>query len=257
MRRNCFKILLLICACAANFSCRFIHADAKPNDADAPVSSDDANRNSPPFVTKEPEKFTAQIVFQSKLASNAANLVEQTYFIARDAMNRRLDFELGKIKITNLQLSDKRQIILLPDKKVYTELAAPDKNTDEKMFVGESPELSLEQLLNAKPTGATFRKTGAEIINGRATTKYQLDYGAIREAPEARTETTVWVDETLGLPIKTEVVALENNQPNGAISTVELREIKPEVEPKTFEVPKDFRQITFAEMQKLINQDKN
>ena len=253
MRRNCFKILLLICACAANFSCRFIHADAKPNDADAPVSSDDANRNSPPFVTKEPEKYAAQIVFQSKLAPNAANIVEQTYFVAREAMNRRLDFELGKTKITNLQLSDKRQIISLPDKKVYTELDA----SDEKMFIGESPELSLEQLLNAKPQGATFRKIGAETINGRATTKYRLDYGAIREAPEARTETVVWIDETLGLPIKTEVVALENNQPNGAISTVELREIKPEVEPKTFDVPKDFRQITFAEMQKLINQDKN
>ncbi|MEP6924441.1 MAG: hypothetical protein ABI954_08235, partial [Pyrinomonadaceae bacterium] len=226
-----------------------VDSSAKPNPNQSSETLTDDNSKQPPFATKEPEKYSAKIVFAFRYDEAAANFIEQTYFVARDGANRRLDFESGERDFSHLQTADGKQFILLTKQKVYAELNATKDNLDEKPgaktdlknITNQSEDFSLERLLYTKPVGATFRRVGEEEILGRKTIKYNVAFETVQEGEKIRTETFVWADETLGLPIKTEVVAMENGSPSGAKNIIELREIKMEVDAKVFEIPKDFR----------------
>jgi hypothetical protein len=204
--------------------------------------------NAPPFATKEPQKYQARIVFIFKAEETGENTLEQTNFVARDGAYRRLDFEIGGKLISRLETADGKQIILLTKQKVYAEIAALDEN-----FIKNAPaESSLEYLLYAKPFGAKFEKIGAEEIGGRQTTKYRIIFDRINQNENVGTETLIWADENLSLPVKTEIVALIDGKPNGAKSIVELREIKLEVDSQIFAVPADYRKISAGEMREII-----
>ncbi len=247
------KISVLTVCVLPNLACQRTLSDSTVNsaaNASATASAIGSDRAAPPFATKEPATYAAKIVFSSKYSDGAANYLVQNYFVARDGNNRRLDFELGDTAVSHLQLADGKQFVIFPAQKVYAELKTPD----EKVLTNQPVEFSLEHLLHTKPPDATFQKIGAEEVLGRQTVKYRLDFGALRNAADVRTETTVWADENLGLPIKTEVVAIENERPDGARSTMELREIKTEVEPGLFDVPKDFRLITFQAAKEIMKQ---
>lgn len=242
------KILTFICLCLIGASCRSSSADVNSNNGDGVTVERPAAENAglPPFATKEPDKYQASIFFASRFEEGAANFVEQTYRVARDGANRRLDFETGATHYAKLQTADGKVYILLPKKKVYAELTT----------AGDAPnlpeEISLEHLLHTKPIGASYERIGEEDLAGRKTVKYRLNFGAVKGAENARTETFVWADESLGLPVKTEIVAIENNQPVGAKNVIELREIKTEVAPEVFTVPKDFRKVSFEEIRKIM-----
>lgn len=234
-------VCLTLCACYAP-----VDFTAKTG---ANANSDNSKvENLPPFATKEPEKYSAKIVFASSFDQTAQNFVEQTYTIARDGANRRLDFESGEQQFSGLQIADGKRLILLPKQKVYAEISA----ANEKVLSNQPDEFSLEHLLHAKPAGATFQRIGEEEFGGRQTVKYRLDFGGVKQAENARTQTFIWADESLGLPVKTEIIAVENNQPSGARNIIELREIKLEIDEKSFEIPKDFRKVSFSEIQQIL-----
>ncbi len=239
-----------------SFSCQQKPTDANVRPASTPnveTPTEDIP-GQPPFATKEPDKYSAKIVFAFRYDEAASNFVEQTYFVARDGSNRRLDFEAGDKQISSIQRADGKQILLLSKQKVWVELnAAPDKN-DLKMLTNQPDDFSLTHFLSAKPVGATFSAVGKEEVLNRQTTKYQLDFGPVTTAENIRTETFVWADESLGLPIRTEIDAIENGAPTGAQNIVELREIKTEVEPQIFDVPAGFRKITTQEARQILKQ---
>ncbi|MBC7795372.1 MAG: hypothetical protein H7Z37_00705 [Pyrinomonadaceae bacterium] len=202
-----------------------------------------------PFATKEPEKYTAKIVFAFKFEEGATNFVEQIYTVARDGANRKLDFETDGKTISRLETADGKTFTLLPKEKVAAETTSQNNQNE------DSDEFSLAHLLHTKPEGAKFERIGNEEINGAQTTKYKLDYGKVTEAENARTETTIWVDEKIGLPVKTEVIAYVDDKPNGAKSTMELREIKTDVDANVFVIPKDYRKVSSAELQILMGKN--
>lgn len=214
----------------------------------------DASSNSPPFATREPEKYSAKIVFAFRYDEAAVNFVEQTYSVWRNGSDRRLDFVSGAREFSRLQLADGKQFILLPKQAVYAELNATGEKLETPNIPNQPDDFSLNLLLYAKPIGATYVRLGEETVLDRQTTKYQLSFGTTTEPQTVRTETFVWADAQLGLPVKTEIVAIENNQPTGAKNIIELREIKIEVDRAVFEIPEDFRKVSFAEIQKLLRQ---
>ena len=239
-----------------SFSCQQKSADAnlkldQPQNVEAPTED---TTTQPPFATKEPEKYSAKIVFAFRYDEAASNFIEQTYFVARDGANRRLDFESGDKQIASIQTADGKQFLVLLKQKVWVELNAASEKNDIKMLTNQPDEFSLEHFLSAKPVGATFTPIGKEEILNRQTTKYKLDFGPVADAGNVRTETFVWADETLGLPIRTEVDAIENGAPTGAKNIVELREIKTETEPQIFTIPAGFRKITFQEARQILRQ---
>jgi hypothetical protein len=239
------SLCLLFAACGNSAANNASDNSTTANSVARPATVEDASL--PPFSTKEPEKYQASIFFASRFDPEAANFVEQTYRVARDGANRRLDFEAGEQQYTKLQTADGKTYLLLPQKQVYAEMAV----------AGDVPnlpsEMSLGHLLHSKPVGATYERIGEEDLAGRKTVKYRVSFDAFRQAENARTTTFIWADETLGLPIKTEVSSVDDQgQPNGAKNIIELREIKTEVAPEVFAVPKDFRKISLPEAQQLL-----
>lgn len=236
-----FSGLLCLAACSR----APLEPEAKTGQSEGNTSFEN---HAPPFSTREPEKFQAKIVFAFRFDDSPESSLEQTTFVAREGLNRRLDFELSGERISNLQTSEGKKFVLLSSQKLYAELAVSDAN----VFPAAPEDFSLSHLLHVKPAEAKFQKMGAEEILGTKTTKFRIDFGAVKDVGNNRTETEVWIDENLGLPVRTEIVSFVDGKPGGAKSVVELREIKTEVDAETFRIPKDFRKISLKEMREII-----
>lgn len=203
-----------------------------------------------PFPSKEPEKYQARLVFAFKFDDAAANYIEQTTFVARDGLNRRLDFENADGRqVSQIETADGKRFLLLPQRKIYAETGAAASGNS---VAGAPEEYSLAHLLYAKPPDAKFQKIGEEEIGGKKLTKYLVDFGTVRESENSQTETAIWIDEQLGLPVKTEITAFADKKPSGAKSVAELRDFKTDVQPQLFAVPADFRLVSLKEIQDTI-----
>lgn len=206
--------------------------------------------SSPPFVTKEPEHYQAVRVITS--SSDAGDSVNSQTFIARDGERRREDYETAGVKISLLQLPA-GTYVLLPEKKMYAELKPETSNAVGAANQQQSvpPDFSPDKLLNEVRPEAHYEKLGAETVNGRATTKYRVTLkGMTGAAREMATESLVWVDESLGMPIKTEMTSTGVSG-GGAHVTMELRDIKETVDASLFDLPQDYRR---TEMREIIAQ---
>lgn len=239
----------LILASILASSCRSVSSPETTDEID-PNDAATINDRQLPFDSKEPEKYQATIVFSFRFDESAIDPIEQTTIVARDGLNRRLDFEIDdKRRVVHLETSDGKRLLLLPQRKIYAEIAQ-SASIDSMAMMPE--DYSLAHLLHAKPPDARFRKIGVEIIAGKQLIKYSVDFGNLRQSPNAETETVVWFDAELGLPVKTEITALVDKKPSGAKSLVELRDFKTEPDAGTFIVPADFRQVSPKEIQDLI-----
>lgn len=232
-------------------------ASCKRSDVAGNQNSVEANANgaaeetltTPPFATKEPERYQALRVITSSLndgTSNqsAAGALNSQTFIARDGDRRREDYETpAGVKISLLQLPN-GTYVLLPDQKLYAEwkLDAADGMAD-KQLMSVPPDFSPDKLLNAARPEAHYEKLGAETVNGRTTTKYRVVLrGKTGTTKEVTTESLVWVDESLGMPIKSEMTSTGGGA-GGAHVTTELRDIKETVDESLFALPQDYRKV--------------
>lgn len=187
----------------------------------------------PPFATKEPERYQATRI---ETASDGAHSVSSQTFIARDGERRREDFETSVgVKISRLELPS-GIYILRPDKKIYAELKP---NADIGRSSSVPPDFSPDKLLNSARPEAHYEKLGTETVNGRATVKYRVTLrGKVGTEKEIVTESLVWVDESLGMPIKSEITSS-----TGERVTMELRDIKETVDAGLFELPPDYQKV--------------
>jgi hypothetical protein len=203
----------------------------------------------PPFATKEPERYQALRVITSSTGAEANNQgaadssISQS-FIARDGESRREDYETPTgTKVSFLQLSN-ASYVLLPEKKMYAEWKPLAGGEGEGGGANVPPDFSPDKLLNEVRPEAHYEKLGVEIVAGRATQKYRVTLsGKTGAAKEMATESLVWVDETLGMPIKSEMTST-----GGAHVTTELRDIKEAVDASLFELPLDYRKVEEREI---------
>lgn len=205
----------------------------------------------PPFSTKEPERYQATMVITAGLGEQSPAplppvLTTKTIFMARDGQKRRTEYEvIPGLKVTFLQLPSGR-FALVPEKKIYADLAegaqgnaAPAANT--------APDFSPDKLNNESRVGARYEKLGAEDLNGRATTKYRVTLKTSANGQDVTTESMVWVDESLGMPVKTETTSTGEDV-GGSKYMTELKDIKQEVDPALFVLPQDYRKVSAREI---------
>jgi outer membrane lipoprotein-sorting protein len=198
-------------------------------------SSETIVSSTPPFQTKEPEHYHA---VRTITTINAAGetLVTKTS-VARDGERRR--HESGKIVYLDLQ---EGKFVLLPAEKVYADL------TDESTINAEASEISPEGLLHEEDvTNTSYQRLGTEVIAGRSTNKYRIVVNSPRAANVSQSETLMWIDEALQMPIRSETKSAE-----GTRVTMELSEIKLEVDMDLFKVPKEYQKLTFSELRKRL-----
>jgi hypothetical protein len=218
-----------------------------PGEANAPPPVK-AIVNTLPFSTKEPARYQAEIVISFPAGDSAA---EQKYFTARDGEKRRTDYEFSAGEtLVLLEGPDNKTIVLLPQKKC----SAEDKTRPAAASPGESFSEFLTTEWLAEKLPANFEDLGKEEINGRALGKFRVRFektGSVESVSEA----IVWVDEEIGMPVKTEFYSLKDGRQVNKV-TAEFRNLKLSVEPGIFDVPADCQNIPAKEMQKILRQER-
>jgi hypothetical protein len=248
-----FALVLLV----TGTSCRWLKSADNTNSNTANSNTSDTaaeTSRTPPFATKEPERYQATMSLTGNLGDQApsipglGNLTNRKMFIARDGDKRRVDYELiPGLKMAYLQLGTERYV-LLPSKKMYAELKLDDKGNAVDPTRGLSSDFSPDKLLNESRTGSRYEKLGTEEVNGRTTTKYRVTTTAqTAEAKGMTTETLIWVDESLGMPVKSETTATGGER-SGAKFTMELQDIKLDVPSATFELPQDYKKVEYKDI---------
>jgi outer membrane lipoprotein-sorting protein len=224
------KALICLLALLVVASCRGQNDSPVTNNA----SSDTIISATPPFKTKEPERYRATRTITS--VTDGKTKVT-TYTIAKDGELRRFEAEFGSKKMIFMDLPEGK-LVLFPDEKVYAdqlgELPSGSPYEDES---------SPEKLLHTDTSNSSYQKLGTEAISGRNTEKYRVVVNEVNGGNVSSSETLIWIDEALGIPIKS-----ETKSSDGSRSTMELSNISLEVDKNLFQVPNDYKKISFTDM---------
>jgi outer membrane lipoprotein-sorting protein len=194
--------------------------------------------STPPFATTEPERYRATRTITT--AANGQTLVTK-YSIARDGEQRRDESDSNGQRVVYLTLAEGR-FVLLPDEKIYAAI------TDEALNTGEQDgESSPDRLLHTELVTPTFQKLGNETFAGRPLQKYRVVVNSSGGENVSVGETLLWFDEALHMPVRTEI-----SSPNGSHVTTELADVVLNVDPRLFEIPKDFQKIGFNKLRERL-----
>lgn len=135
-----------------------------------------------------------------------------------------------------VDLAQHKTYVLMPERKMYVETdaagAGPQRNM-QFFSIGSSADACSEwQKLTNRAEG-TCKKVGAESLNGRNTTRYQVT------SADGKV-TDLWIDPSLHFPIKAK----------GSDSTgMELRNIKEGSQPASlFAIPADYQKLDMGGM---------
>jgi hypothetical protein len=256
LRRAFFAILLAVTIIAGAIGA-FRWARLRRIESQKPSTSAPANttefRSLPPFSTKEPERYQAtRIISSVENKDEPATMISKT-LIARDGDKRREEYGPGTTgAVVYLEIPEGR-FILSPAKKLYADLGDASGNLDafksesnaDDSVIGApvSPDFSPERLLNETPRLARYEKLGSETINERAVTRYRVTARDASNGSNAGGVTMIWIDDALGLPIRSETSSTTAEHP--AKLTVELRDLKDTVDPRIFELPKDYEKVDY------------
>ncbi|HET6973033.1 MAG TPA: hypothetical protein VFH96_03360 [Pyrinomonadaceae bacterium] len=223
-------VLLVIVGCRSQTDTR-TNATASP---DTTVSS------TPPFQTKEPEHYSA---VRTITASADGRTVVTKAFIARDGESSRYE-STGTLKNTIYLATPEGRFFLLPDDKVYADVTDESKIADAQD--DEELKSSPDALLHTDAGATSYQKLGNEVIAGRNTNKYRIVVNSPAPANVSQSETLMWIDEALQMPIRSETKS------SGTHVTMEISEIKLEVDKSLFAIPHDYRKVTFTELRKRL-----
>lgn len=209
----------------------------------------EATSFAPPFATKEPQRYqatrvTTSNVFASGKATNELDV--SRVFVARDGEKRREDYELDGIVVSYLEVPPARYALLL-SQRIYTDL-----NTEEGVEVPAhlASEFSPDRLLNQSPAASHYEFLGQEVVNGRSTTRYRVTLTQVTAADTIKSETLIWVDQSLGMPIKSETTTVSGEVRSRF--TTEMESISTEVEGRVFELPHDARKVSRQEFERQL-----
>ncbi len=182
-----------------------------------------------PFLTREPENFTAMVVVTS-------GGVESRFFLVRSGIKRRTDFNFESPGHISYIVADAR-LVASHDQKIYTERESGAPGS------GPSAEdMSLTRLLLAERTYSSFEQIGAE----GGTTSYRA-----RLAEDQTSEIIIYIDEAVGIPVRQEFFSTRGGERQLQLS-IEVRDLKLEADQALFDVPPGFRKVPSAEFYRVI-----
>jgi outer membrane lipoprotein-sorting protein len=197
-------------------------------------SSDTVVSSTPPFQTKEPERYRAVRTITTVNAAGET-LVTKTS-VARDGERRRHESE----SVVYLDVPEGK-FVLLPREKVYTDL------TENSTMTTDEEEASPDRLLHEDSERTSYQKLGSEVVSGRNANKYRIVVNSSTAANVSQSETVMWVDEALQMPIKSETKSVD-----GTRVTMEVSEIKLNVDNDLFKVPEGYKKLSFSELRKRL-----
>ncbi len=205
-------------------------------------STDTVVSSTPPFQTKEPDRYRAVRTITTVTAAGETTITKTS--VARSGETRRTEFTTGSKTLIYIDGPLGRFVLLL-DERVCAEVAAgagPLLNAD------DASEISPERLLHTDTGETSYQKLGAESIGGRNTTRYRIVVNSLTAANVTVSETLMWIDDELKMPIKS-----ETKSPDGTRVTMELSDITLDVDGRVFQIPEDCKKIGFEELRGRLN----
>jgi len=205
-------------------------------------SPDTIVSSTPPFKTKEPERYRAVRTITA-VNAEGQTLVTKTS-VARDGDSRRHESAVATKTIVYLDVPQGK-FVLLPGEKVYADV------TDESQISADPNEEGLQSspdaLLHTDDGNTSYQKLGNEVIAGRNANKYRIVVNSPAPANVSQSETLMWIDEALQMPIKSETKSAD-----GTRVTMEVSEIKLEADKDLFTIPEGYKKLTFNELRKRL-----
>ncbi len=211
------------------------------------ASADVTVSSTPPFQTKEPDRYQAVRIIASSKATGES-VVTRT-LIAKDGGLRREEYETEATeRVVYLDVAIGR-FILLPGARVYAEVRS-EAGSEPGFPIEEVdlPEDSTDRLLNADPISARYEKLGSEVVNGRNAGKYRVRVNTLGDATVSNGDTSIWVDEALGMPIKSETVTAAGDR-----TTMELTAIVLDIDKGLFQIPDGYKKVTPREIRQKLH----
>ena len=206
--------------------------------------------SAPPFSTREPERYQATRIITS--VDSTTETVTTKVLIARDGEKRREEYIGAEATTVFLEIPTGR-FVLLPAKKLYADLSLASGDLDSLDPQSDVySEFSPERLLNETQTAARYENLGAETLDGRKTTKYRVTRADSTNGTADGSVTLIWIDESFGMPIRSETISASGD--HSSKLTVELRDVKREVDPRLFDLPNDYKQADYRQLQAAIKQ---
>ena len=225
----CSSLLLVVASCSSQN-----RSPANPNTARETVMSSKS-----PFHTKEPERYRATRTVT--VTADGKTTVKKTW-TAKDGYMRRSESEIAAKTIIILELAE-GFFLLLPDDKVYARmpggsgLRTPEDYEAEELLYDDDDDME-----------SSFETLGSEVIGGRKTNKYRVVVNSSSMPGVSPSETLIWIDEALGMPIRSEGGLLDHVH-----VTMELSEIELDVDRDLFQIPEDYRKLEYNELLKRLN----
>jgi outer membrane lipoprotein-sorting protein len=205
-------------------------------------TTDTVVSSTPPFQTKEPDRYRA--IRNVTVVTANGQTVTTRNLIARDGELRRAESQVVSKTIAYVELPEGK-FVLLPDEKIYAEVT-PDTSLP-TIDADDTLERSPEGLLHAETGNTSYQSLGKEAIGGRNADKYRVLVNAPNAENVSVSETLIWIDDVLRMPIKS-----ETKSSNGTRVSMELSDISLEVDHVLFQIPKDYQKLAFAEFRKRL-----
>ena len=197
----------------------------------ANTSSETVVSSTPPFQTKEPDHYRATRTITITTAAGETRVTRT--LIAKVGELRRYESvtaDDADKRIVYLYILEGR-FVLLPGEKIYTDLAL---NND--AVPTEQDDTTPEALLHSDNISTSYQKIGPESIGGRNTTKYRIVVNNSTAGNVSVSETLIWIDDLLHMPIRSETRSAE-----GGKVVMELSNIRLEVDQSVFQIPPDYK----------------
>ena len=226
----CSSLLLVVASCSSQNN-----RPATPHATTEAVTS-----STPPFKTKEPERYRAKRTITNVTADGKTTIT--TSSTARDGEMRRTESKVASKTLVFLNLPE-GPFVLLPDEKIYASVSG-----NSVLSTAEDGEISPEKLLHDETGSTTYQTLGAELIAGRNTNKYRVVVNSSNAESVSPSETLIWIDEALGMPIRS-----ETKSSDGTSITMELSEIALDVDKDVFQIPEDYQKLAFSELLERLN----
>ena len=228
-RRQTQKTVLSFCALILVASCAQSQKVAPDTNANETIVS-----STPPFPTKEPERYRATRTITTVTANGETTITET--LIARDGEWRRDEPKMVPERLVFLY-GQERKFLLFPDSDAFVDLTKLDQK--ETSVSEQESDTTPDRLLHTDPIATTYQKIGTETVNGRTTLKYRAVVNSSTGTNVSAIETLIWVDEELQMPIKS-----ETKSGDGKRVMMELTDISLDVERALFIVPNDYQEIS-------------
>ena len=226
-----FSIALITISCAQNQK-----VATESNTNQTVVSS------TPPFQTKEPERYQATRTITTVTATGETTVTKN--LVARDGELRRDEIEMMQQRVVLLYLPEGK-FLFIPDEKVFVDLT---KTTGaETSGIYDESESSPDRLLHTDPIATSYQQVATETVNGRTAQKYRVVVNSSAAANVSVNETLIWIDEALHMPIRSETTSGD-----GKRVTMELSDIKLDVDRTVFQIPEGYEKITILDLPKRL-----